>query len=84
MPAAAVAKCLRRLRGRVGVSNIDRVRVLPPLDEIIFGYSTVTVMMMVMMIVMMMMMMMIVMRVMRMMIVMRVMMIVMRMMMMLR
>ena len=44
MPAAAVAKCLRRLRGRVGVSNIDRVRMLPPLDEIIFGYSTVTVM----------------------------------------
>ena len=32
-PAAAVAKCLRRLRGRVGVQNIDRVRVLPPLDE---------------------------------------------------
>ena len=49
MPAAAVAKCLRRLRGRVGVSNIDRVRVLPPLDEIIFGYSTVTVMLIVMM-----------------------------------
>jgi len=32
-PAAAVAKCLRRLRGRVGVQNIDRVRVLPPVDE---------------------------------------------------
>jgi len=52
MPAAAVAKCLRRLRGRVGVSNIDRVRMLPPLDEIIFGYSTVTVMMIVMMMIM--------------------------------
>lgn len=32
-PAAAVAKCLRRLRARVGVQNIDRVRVLPPVDE---------------------------------------------------
>lgn len=32
-PAAAVAKCLRRLRGRVGLQNIDRVRVLPPVDE---------------------------------------------------
>jgi len=52
MPAAAVAKCLRRLRGRVGVSNIDRVRMLPPLDEIIFGYSTVTVMMIVMIMIM--------------------------------
>jgi predicted O-linked N-acetylglucosamine transferase (SPINDLY family) len=34
-PAAAVAKCLRRLRARVGVQNIDRVRVLPPVDETI-------------------------------------------------
>lgn len=32
-PAAAVAKCLRRLRGRVGLHNMDRVRVLPPIDE---------------------------------------------------
>ena len=32
-PAAAVAKCLRRLRSRVGEANIDRVRVLPPVDE---------------------------------------------------
>lgn len=32
-PAAAVAKCLRRLRGRVGLQNMDRVRVLPPIDE---------------------------------------------------
>jgi hypothetical protein len=34
-PAAAVAKCLRRLRGRVGAVNIERVRVLPPVDEAI-------------------------------------------------
>lgn len=33
MPAAAVAKCLRRLRARIGARNMERVRVLPPLED---------------------------------------------------
>eukprot|EP00981_Chlorochromonas_danica_P007705 scaffold1869_cov163-Ochromonas_danica.AAC.17 len=35
MPPAAVAKCMQRLRGRLG-DEIQRVRFLPPLEEPIF------------------------------------------------